>query len=590
MATAERYDQSPFRALLWTALLGLLLMAADRLAAADESARALLDRAREISYTRHWSEAQALLDELAPRVDQLQRREFVDFHLLEARHLALADRTEEALARAAMLLALELDVDQHIQLRQFSANIAVLLRRYELAFDHLLNALALEPDLDDPFSALGTFNMAAYLLGRVDEYEQAINYGERAVALALAGGNPNDECVARQRLAPVFKWADQAERAELEYRRAIEVCLDIGNALFAGVLRHGLADLLRREGRVAEALEQAEASVQALRDSSFVLGEFEARLALIETQFDLGLLPDDHEAELASLRHYFSERDMWDQLARLEELLARYAEQAGDATAAIIHMRAHLEAREQFLGRDRAMRLAYLQVAFGLRIKEQQINLLEESARASQLEVQSATQRRRAQTTILLLSLSLMVVLTLLLIRVLRGRQHFRELSRRDRLSGLANHGWFFERAEMLLKEADLGNAPAFLVLADIDRFKLINDQYGHLVGDQVLGQIARRLGEAFPPGSLIGRIGGEEFAILLLIRDINGVIACVEQFRQREPSSKRADDPEVTVSFGIARYRPGESLDALRQRADEALYQAKAAGRDRYIVASAKG
>lgn len=573
-------------ALPW--LWGALFASAAAQGPAD--ARAILDEAREISYTRHWSEAQQLLDELAPLLDQLHLREFVDFHLLEARHLALGDDTRAALDRGAMLLELELDVDQRLQVLQFSANIGVLLREYELAFEYLLNALALEDQLDDPVAALGTFNMATYLLGRVDETEQAIAYGERAIALALETEDPNQECVARQRLAPVFKWAALDERAEREYRTAIALCLDIGNRLFAGVLKHGLADLLRRQGRAEEARELAARSVNALTDAVFVLGEYEARLVMLEAEFDLDLIGPEHEQEFAELGRFFAERSLWDQLSRLEILMSQAAERRGDSAAALAHMRAYLEAREQFLGRDRTMRLAYLQVAFGLRIKEQQIDLLEESSRLALLEIEAASQQRRARSVILVLALGLVVLLAVLLARVFRARQHFQDLSRHDRLSGLANHGWFFERAETLLDESEKAGRPVFLVLADIDRFKRINDQYGHQLGDQALGQISRRLREAFPSDALVGRVGGEEFAILIPAREVNAVIRDVESFRKQAPKTFRSGDPQVTVSFGIAGSRAGDTLESLRRRADEALYQAKAAGRDRYIVAGTAG
>ncbi len=569
-------------------LLSLLMACSASIAlGTDIDLRAALDNAREVSYTQSWRDAQVLLDELAPLIDQADVREFTDFHLLEARHLALQDRSDEALNRADMLLDLDLEADQLLQVRQFSANIAVLLRDYELAFDHLLNALMLESELDDPAAALGTYNMASYLFGRVDEHDQAIEYGERALALAQVSDDPNEACIARQRLSPVFKWAGMTERAEAEYREAIRVCLAVGNRLFAGVLQHGLADLLRREGRPEEAVAFAAEAVDALTDSGFVLGEFEARLARVEAEFDLGLTSPERDDEFGVLQAYFNERRLWDQLARLEALLARRAESRGDPDQALIHLRAYFDAREQFLGRDRAMRLAYLQVAFGLRLKEQQIDLLEENARLSRIEAETAAQQRRARSIILLLSLLLAAALAIALARAFRARRHFQNLARHDRLSGLANHGWFFERAEELLNESEKTGRPLFLVIADIDRFKAVNDRYGHHVGDQVLGQVSRRLREVFPE-ALVGRIGGEEFGVLLTATDVNSVVHDVEQFRRTAPSSTRAGDPAVTVSFGIAAFQRGDTLDVLRERADKALYQAKVAGRDRYIVASA--
>lgn len=577
----------------WSAwILGVVLVAASGFQVAEanpgpdaRSIREQLDEARDISYRQHWQDAQALLDELAPRVDSFGPREFADFHLLEARHLSLAGRSREALERAAMLLERPLPDDQRLKVLQFSANMGVLLRDYEVAFEHLLDALTIEADLEDRAAGMATYNMAAYMFGKVGEHERGIDYGEEAIRRAIELEQPNQECVARQRVAPVFKWADQPEQSEAQYRRGIEVCREIGNELFVGVLQHGLADLLRRGGRFGEARELAESSISILQDSSFPLGEYEARLVLAETLYNLDAITAEKRAGFQDIAEYFRANNLWDQAARMELLRARVAEDRNAPERALDHYRRHLEARERFLDHDRAMRLAYLEIEFDTRLKEQQIGLLEEGARVAELKATVANQQRRQRTAILILSIFVAVLLAVMLINAFRGRRHFRHLSRHDHLSGLANQGWFFERAESLLKQAEEQRKPAFLVMADIDHFKQINDRFGHLFGDQVLGQVARRLREAFDGDSLVGRVGGEEFAVLVLAPGVEPILECLERLRRGGESSSRADDPHVTLSFGVSRYRRGDDMMALRKRADEALYEAKRRGRDCYVV-----
>lgn len=557
----------------------------------DDTAR-LLAEIREVSYTRHWQEAQAMLDEIADRVDSFALRQQVEFHLLEARHLSLGDQSRKALERAVALLELPLDDDQRLRTLQFAANVAVLLREYEVAYEYLLDALGVEAggDVGDSEAVIDTYNMAGYMFGRVGEYERAVVYGRRSVAMALELGERNRECMARQRLAPVFKWGGMAEEAVREYRAGIEACEEVGNQLFVGVLKHGLADQFRKLERLDEARELAEASIQLLEDSTFQLGEYEARLVLAEVLHDLG----DNDAWLAQdlddLAGYFAERQLWDQLARLEDLLSRQAEATGRSTDALVHLRQHLDARERFLSRDRSMLLGYLQVEFDSRLKDQQIELLAESARVARIEQAAAEQERRSRTAILALSGGLLVMVGLLLIGALRGRRHFRYLSRHDPLSGLANQGWFLQRAEELLETARQTGSGACLIMADIDHFKRINDRYGHLVGDGVIGQAARRLLECFDDEALIGRVGGEEFAILVLTDSVADVVACIERFRVDERHGGRSGDPEFTVSFGLAFLHPGDSLSDLRARSDQALYEAKRTGRNRYVVQKAAG
>ena len=551
---------------------------------ADETAR-LLEEIRSVSYTRHWHEAQELLDEMAGEVDEFPLRQQVEFHLLEARHLTLGDRSREALARAGELLELPLDDDQRLRTLQFSANVAVLLREYETAFEHLLEALAVEADVDDPGAVIDTYNMAGYMFGRVGEHERAAVYGERAVSLALELGDGNRECVARQRLAPVYKWSGMEQRAESEYRDGIEACEQIGNMLFVGVLKHGLADQLRKLGRLEEARGLALESIRLLEDSVFPLGEYEARLVLAEVLHEL----DDEDTwatqDLDGLSRYFHERELWDQLARLEALLSDRAEADAREQQALAHLRLHLDARERFLSRDRAMLLAYLQVEFDSRLKDQQIELLQESARVARVEQRAAEQQRRARTVILVLSSALLVLVVIMLVGALRGRRHFRYLSRHDPLSGLANQGWFLQRAEAMLEDARESDGRACLIMADIDHFKRINDRYGHLVGDGVIGQAARHLSETFGDDALVARVGGEEFGILMPTDEIGEVIRCIERFQQEGRQAGRSDDPPFTLSFGVACLRDGDTLSQLRTRADQALYEAKRTGRDRYVI-----
>ena len=549
------------------------------------SVREQLERARTISYTDHWQKAQAILDELAPRLDEFDLRDFASFHLQEARHLVLDDRSPEALERLRMLLDKPLEDDQRLRALQLAAHAGVVLRDYETAFDKLMAALEIEPRVDDPVAGISTFNMATHLFGRVGQHERAIDYGKEAVSRALRAADTSQECTARQRIASVYAWAEQPEESEAQYRLGIDACRSAGNELFVGALQAGLADLVRSQGRLAEAKTLAESAIATMEEAAYPLGVYEARLVLAATVHDLGLIDPEARAGFEEIADYFRTNGLWDQVARIELLQARVAEEHGESDSAAEHYRHHIEARDQFIDRDRAMRLAYLELEFDTRFKERQIDLLEENARLAQVEATTANEQRRLRTIILLLSIFVAVLLAFLLFNAFRGRRHFRHLSRHDALSGLANQGWFLERAGSMLVEAEREGASPYLVMADIDHFKKINDAFGHLYGYQVLGLVARRLRDAFGTGALIGRVGGEEFAILIVAHRLDPVIEGIKAFQEAPAESVRDGDPSVTLSFGIGRYRAGESLETLRKRTDAALYQAKREGRDRYVV-----
>lgn len=155
-----------------------------------------------------------------------------------------------------------------------------------------------------------------------------------------------------------------------------------------------------------------------------------------------------------------------------------------------------------------------------------------------------------------------------------------------DSLSGILNRRGFFDTARSLVRDAT-PDLPVSVFLIDIDHFKTINDSYGHQVGDQVIRNVAKSLHENAPETAVIGRLGGEEFAIALPNTDRAAASAFAEALRlnleRHSHPGVEADHP-VTVSIGLAQ-GTGHSLDELLHEADMALYNAKSGGRNRVAV-----
>jgi diguanylate cyclase len=184
--------------------------------------------------------------------------------------------------------------------------------------------------------------------------------------------------------------------------------------------------------------------------------------------------------------------------------------------------------------------------------------------------------------------------------RVARGAAETEELRERlaeakreagtDPLTGAANRR---RLEEVLAAEATREDgAPFSLLLLDIDSFKGFNDRHGHQVGDQALRLMARLLVEMVKGGDLVARFGGEEFAVVLPETGLAHALALAEKIRARLATQRvrlRRDGrtlEAITISVGVAEFRPGERLEDLVARTDEALYRAKRGGRDRVEAA----
>jgi diguanylate cyclase (GGDEF)-like protein len=156
-----------------------------------------------------------------------------------------------------------------------------------------------------------------------------------------------------------------------------------------------------------------------------------------------------------------------------------------------------------------------------------------------------------------------------------------------DVLTGASTRHHFWEIAEQQVAAAVRYNRPLAALMLDIDHFKPVNDTYGHAVGDAVLGEIAARIRATIRTSDVLGRYGGEEFAVTL--PETRDVVALAERLRavvSRAPVIADGHEITVTISIGVAHLRPDDDLDSLLGRADAALYESKNTGRDRVSIA----
>lgn len=164
-------------------------------------------------------------------------------------------------------------------------------------------------------------------------------------------------------------------------------------------------------------------------------------------------------------------------------------------------------------------------------------------------------------------------------------------LASTDPLTGLLNRRRFMELAAAEQMRAGRHQRPLSLLLIDLDHFKRVNDEHGHRMGDAVLRTAAAVLSGAIRGSDLAARFGGEELVLLLPETDLAGAAGMAERLRQSFATTATSLDGievRVTASLGVAAWRgPGESLDNLLHRADQALYAAKHAGRDKVMVAA---
>jgi diguanylate cyclase (GGDEF)-like protein len=173
-----------------------------------------------------------------------------------------------------------------------------------------------------------------------------------------------------------------------------------------------------------------------------------------------------------------------------------------------------------------------------------------------------------------------------------QSESRFKYLASHDPLTGAMNRRAFMERAADELRAAGIAGRPCGIVMMDIDHFKIFNDTWGHQAGDEALRHVVQVIGSLLRKNDFLGRYGGEEFVFLFDGADRHTGIAIAERVREAiagQPVKLEAGPVSITASFGVAMSDPrnsmgGHYIEALIRDADVALYQAKAAGRNRVI------
>jgi len=452
---------------------------------------------------------------------------------------------------------------------------------YALGLLDLRRSATLYEKGDFPEHSRTAVNGIATIYNRMGDYAQAQQYFEQAAKAQLAAGMQREAMVTLYNLGRTREHLGQWDSAQAAYLQAMGLARGIGYARGEAYVQRGLAGVHNARGQYAQALERladAEKLAAGTPDA-----RLQAQLALVRGVALRGLKrPAESLAALSVALASFGKAEALSELAATHAAIAAAQADLGDWRAAYENQRLLKEVTDRLHARQLDQRFMTLKVEFdtAAREKENALLLREKAATVAALEQQQRA--GRSQVLAVVLAVLLAAVLGLLAWRHRRTSRTMHALAMTDELTGLPNRRAVLAR---LGEHLATGSDCAVLIL-DIDHFKAINDQHGHLVGDEVLRAVAGVVAGLLRGPLVGGRLGGEEFLLLLPDMDLDEAVQVGEQVRaavaQLDTSRWFSGHP-LSVSAGVAVAHPGPGgvADALR-RADEALYEAKAAGRNR--------
>lgn len=452
--------------------------------------------------------------------------------------------------------------------------------RYAAGLTDLERSLALFERIDLPLHAHTLLNAIATLYNRMGDYEQAEHIYTRALKAQTDAGMHREQIVTLHNLGRAHENQLEWDLARAAFQRCLEISRELGYARGQAYALRGLAAVdvaLNHASQAIERLEQASALHEQGPDAR--LG---AQIALVRGMA-LHKLRRNTEAAaaLSDALKVFRNTDA------LAELRINYAELAavhatlGSGHAAYEYRTQAQLVSERLLKNQLDQRFATLKVQFDTAAKEKENALLLRENEASTKALEQGGKVRQLQATVIALTAVLAALLATLVVRQRRSAARMHTLAMTDELTGVPNRRSALARLESLLARS---HSSCSALVVDIDYFKSINDEYGHAEGDQALKAVAATLRDAVSDPGFVGRLGGEEFIVVLPETELAQACAAAETMRREvmKMDTSRWLDRSITVSIGVTASRPeGDTPSTMLQRADAALYTAKRSGRN---------
>jgi diguanylate cyclase len=493
------------------------------------------------------------------------------------------DKREHGIEIAKQLIAETKDVTLKFRANALIANLSAINRRFATGLRYLDRTLAMRNKVADKNVRHEGLTVAAMLYNEYGQYQIALRYANEVLR-----DNPGKraQCIAgMHKIAAEFELRSLPQGSNRGIQEVIDSCASIQERISANLARLTLARKLKNDGRRREATELLESSLPEIEAIGYPRLSAIAHALLAEIKLENREL-DSAEKHARRAIESKVEVTSLTPLVSAYQTLYRVAEARG-AREDALNMYKHYAEADMTRERDvKTRELAYEINRHEVRQQSQTIASLRRDKQLLMLE--QKLEREGAQKAKLAMVL-LLVALTALVFWALQIKRHqnqLRRIAQTDMLTGIGNRHYFTDRSERSLFEAARDGEVSSLIMFDLDHFKAINDTYGHGAGDWVLKQVGRVCSAHCRKIDYIGRLGGEEFAILLSGIEATSAARVAEDCRVKLAQLDTRESGYsfvVTASFGVtSTAESGYDLSRLLSHADQMLYRAKKEGRNR--------
>lgn len=530
-----------------------------------------------------------LLERLRRQEGRLSPSQHWHLEYLEAWQAAFAGKPSKATPILEQIIGHSGDSALITRATALRINILTRGHRYEKAYRLANKLMAGLPKVTDATARAAVYRQIIQMLGSAGQYSQAVQYARQLLGELGPAGN---RCAAYTYEINVLFLANKLTAATPELRKAIGRCLADKESVYANTLRLDRASLLIDEGHAGRAVALLHRVTPSIRRVKFEPHVASLHATLAQAYLSRGDDARAKEAALIALKVGAHGGFTWP-LQAANQVLYRVEEKAGHDASALSHYKKYVAFKEAASKDTKARALAYQMVKQQVVAKKLKLEALTRQNRI--LHLRQALAQKQAETSRLYIALLLVAIILigLWLYRVKHSQMRFRRMARHDGLTGTFNRQYFIDEAHRVLHRLRKARVDACLVLMDLDHFKGVNDSHGHIAGDEVLKRAVEISVGELRSSDLFGRVGGEEFGILMPGCSREHGVDIGNRIRHALANTPISLDTgasvTVSASLGLASSAvSGYTVTQLFADADAALYKAKHRGRNQLIVGNA--
>ncbi len=481
-------------------------------------------------------------------------------------------------------------VDNQLRIKKFLANMQMIKGDFKQAISNLNTAIELTNSTNDNYLKSQVFNVAAISYRLMHQDSLSIKYADILINSNL---NPEDLCLGQFNKYRVLMRQGKALKFEENIKEAIDNCYLSKNTIASLFLQF---DWYRYTIRNQSEANNAAVNLKLLNDEVSETGFKNIQVYYQALLSRILLQAGDNEAAnvfaIKAIQNNLSIGES-EQLLMALEVLIDISIQQGNFKQAYEYTQQKSRTENKTYERKLATQVAYYRVLHENLAQELEIEQLNRNNQLLSLENLLANETSKKQKLMMLLVLSLLILLGLWTYKIKRKHDYFKEVAEIDHLTQVFTRKAFEEHMKAMLAASKIKQEPVNLAIMDLDHFKNVNDQHGHLVGDWVLKAVIKTCEQVADQDIMIARLGGEEFALVCPGISLLHMMDLIDKLRiaiEQMDCTESGSSINITASFGVTNTElSGARTSMLLTHADLALFEAKNNGRNQVVSYDSK-